>query len=173
MIIYAAVLLSLILTFALWVWKQQSKYVRLLFWIGGFSLAVLVPQAELKTDDTVRFICINFAVFSLLILYSANFSTYFGERAVLLTMTTIWQLRIVVLWFYSELKDYFWVWDTAFHLLLVGTVGILQYKFKIEKASPLQVTVELVRSESVPTSQTFEKFLRLLEDVQSGVVVTQ
>ena len=172
-ITYSIVLLVLIGTFALWIIKYQSKCSLSLFWIAGFLLVSLVPQPEIQTDDPVRFAFKNFTIFALLVMYSENFTQKVSQKAVFLTLTTVWQSRLVIVWFQHELKDLLWIWNVIFHLILVGIVAIAQNKLKLaglpkENSEERQVQVTL---EAAPVQDNL-KLLSLFNQLQTGVVVT-
>lgn len=116
---------------------------------------------------------INFTVFSLIILQVLNCQFKHFQRAILLTVTTVWQSKQVVSWFYLELKGFTWIWDVLFHLFLIASVCILQKKLGKTVAFP-QGEQLVVTSDDVKTiGEELEKFFCLFEEVQSGVVITR
>ncbi len=91
--IYAVVSAILMLSYGTWQVNITHKYVWFLFWVAGFSLVLLVPQSDLRTENDIRFVMINFTVFVLFILHGINFSNKIGEKAVYFTVASIWQMK--------------------------------------------------------------------------------
>ena len=91
--IYAIVLFLLVVSYGNWIKFITHKYVKLMFWVSGFTLAILVPQSDFRAESNIRFVIINLTVLVLLILHGQHFSTKFAEKAVFFTVTMVWQTK--------------------------------------------------------------------------------
>lgn len=90
-------------------------------------MACIAPIPELRIDSDIRFCSVNFAVLVLMMLYSQCLGSNLAHKAGLLTLTTLWQARNGVFWFSSKFTVDWWIWDTVFHLVLTGLVGLRIY----------------------------------------------
>jgi len=87
---YSIVLFVLLVFFTAWFVAEKTKISRFCFWVVGIAFVVLSPSVFLfKTDDDLRVLIKNFAVFAYLIMYTNNLGSSFFERAILLIVTSI------------------------------------------------------------------------------------
>lgn len=88
-ITYSIVLFVLLVFFTAWFVAEKTKISRFCFWMVGIAFVFLAPQPELKTDDDLRLVSKNFAVFAYLIMYTNKLGPSFVERAILIIVTSI------------------------------------------------------------------------------------